>query len=75
LVGEPVGPFPDPGPAVPEGHPFFTELSWLTDARYEGAAWQAEQTVAFDPAPTAPVLRRTMAAALYRAEGEGHVGT
>lgn len=70
LAGEPAGPFPVPDPPVPMSNPFYEELAWLTDIRYEGIAWQGDPTGS-GFTPIAPVLRQTVAAALYRADGEG----
>ena len=37
LLGEPAGPFPNPGfPDVPTNHPFFKEISWAADEGITG---------------------------------------
>ncbi len=77
LAGTPAGPHGPPLPAdLAPTHPFFAELSWLSDGRYEALTWaptwpdlMGDGTLS----PSSAVVRRTVAAALYRLVAEGLV--
>jgi acetyl esterase/lipase len=70
IAGSPPGPFADGGGVGPE-HLFAVPLSWLATVGYEAVAWQVGEPVPAGDGPTDAVFRRTVAAALYRAAGEG----
>jgi subtilisin family serine protease len=65
LLGEPAGPFPNPGfPDVPTNHPFYKEIAWAADEDITGG--YSDGTFR----PGDPVSRQALAVFLWRLEGE-----